>query len=148
MALFRFLLCSTVSRLFKYPDQAFAALDFTGRGCVVAQDVYNHALLYSTPLTKQELKDYCETHVFKGTRTQMTPELFRKFFYPDAKRQQRESDSDDEEGENKGPKLPTSLRSASQKNLGGRSALSQANSKNGVAAPQDDLASTNHNPIN
>jgi len=41
--------------MWKYPDQAFAALDFTGKGYVAAEDVVKHALIYSTPLTNQEL---------------------------------------------------------------------------------------------
>ena len=80
-AFFRFLLCSTVSRLFRYPDQAFAALDFTGKGYIEATDVWNHALVYSTPLSKQELRAYCETHVFAGGHQHMGAEAFRKFFY-------------------------------------------------------------------
>ena len=105
-AFFKFLLSSTVSRIFKYPDQAFAALDFKGKGYIDAEDVYNHALVFSTPLNKQELKEFCEARVFTGRQKHMTPELFRKYFYPDAKQQRRDSDSEDEEGAT-GPGLPS-----------------------------------------
>ena len=63
-AFYKYLLCQTVTRLFKYPNQAFGTLDFTGKGYIEAQNIYNHALLFSTPFTKVELKDFCESHVF------------------------------------------------------------------------------------
>ena len=63
---FKLLVCQTISRLFKYPDQAFATLDFTGKGYLEPKNIYEHALLYSTPFTKAELKDFCENNAFTG----------------------------------------------------------------------------------
>ena len=142
-AFFRFLISSTVSRLFRYPDQAFASLDFTGKGYVEAGDVINHPLVYSTPLNKQEVSEFCETRVFTGRQKHMTMELFRKFFYPNTKQKQVDSDSEEDGTGVTGPGMPGQL-SSSLKTYQGRSSRSTNAEKDEALA--DDRASNGQSP--
>lgn len=51
----RYLLCSEFQKLFRYPDQGFAALDFIGKGYVTQEDVMKHPVVFKLPLTRPEL---------------------------------------------------------------------------------------------
>ena len=127
----------------KYPDIAFGALDFTGKGYITANDVSNHALVYSTPLSKPELKEYCEKHVFKGSQAHMSADQFRNFFYPDAKRTQRQVDSEDEDeaiDSRRRGQIDSSRMSQPRK-----APQSLANSKYAALPPADDGIPSNRN---
>ena len=54
----RYLICSEFQKLYRYPDQGFAALDFIGKGYVTIEDVMKHPLLYKLPLTRSELQQF------------------------------------------------------------------------------------------
>lgn len=86
-----------MTKLFRYPVQAFGTLDFTGKGYIEAQNIYNHALLFSSPFTKAELKEFCEDQVFKGHQEKMSLDQFRKYFYQKQAHKQMQNESDSEQ---------------------------------------------------
>ena len=78
----------------------------------------------------------------------MNDELFRKFFYPNAEKLEKESDSDEDE-EAGTSNLPSKL-SAAQSKLLSRPLQSLTNTKYGMATTVDDKVSltTNQNGAN
>lgn len=44
--LYRVLICSAVSKMYRYPDQAFGIFDFIGKGYVTAEDVASNPIIY------------------------------------------------------------------------------------------------------
>lgn len=40
------MICTAVSKMYKYPDQAFGVFDFTGKGYVIAEDIANNPIIY------------------------------------------------------------------------------------------------------
>ena len=80
--LFKLILVKFVTKMYKYPDQAFATFDFGGNGFVSAQNVYNHKIVYRLPFTRVELKNYLENHSAFKNKPKMPIQIFTKVFYP------------------------------------------------------------------
>ena len=60
------LICSAVSKMYRYPDQAFGVFDFIGKGYVTAEDVANNPIIYKQPLTKNEVLSFLKNCAFVG----------------------------------------------------------------------------------
>jgi hypothetical protein len=47
-----------IRNLYRGPDKAYAALDFTGVGYVTEQDFLNSLIIKRIPFSEEELKDF------------------------------------------------------------------------------------------
>lgn len=86
-----------MKKVFKIPEQAFAAMDFGGKGYMVEDDFFHTLLNYKIPYKEEEVREYFkyEKMFIRLPEGRMDFEAFKKAFFP--KRFEGEDDNIKEE---------------------------------------------------
>ncbi|CAI2381224.1 unnamed protein product [Moneuplotes crassus] len=73
-----------MKKVFKIPEQAFADLDFEGKGYLIEKDFFHTILNYKLPYTQEQIKEFLdyEKLFVRSPKGQMNFEGFKKAFFP------------------------------------------------------------------
>ena len=71
--------------IYRGPDKAYGALDFTGVGHIIEKDFLESTVCTRVPFTQEDIKDFLfQTNAFTGTgqASGMSYDSFKKMFFP------------------------------------------------------------------
>mmetsp|Transcript_10923 Transcript_10923/g.13799 ORF Transcript_10923/g.13799 Transcript_10923/m.13799 type:complete len:148 (+) Transcript_10923:535-978(+) len=72
-----------VRRLYKDPENAFAAFNFRGQATIGMNDILNHRIMAQFAFAKADVKSYLlREKVFPSEKSEIDFTRFKKFFFP------------------------------------------------------------------